>query len=55
MGAADHLETFIQTKYLGQKRFSVEGGEAVIPLLDLIIDTAAGCREAIIGMATAGA
>ncbi len=56
MGAADHLETFIQTKYLGQKRFSVEGGEAVIPLLDLIIDTAAelGCREAIIGMAHRG-
>ncbi|MCO4768699.1 MAG: 2-oxoglutarate dehydrogenase E1 component [Deltaproteobacteria bacterium] len=56
MGAADHLETFIQTKYLGQKRFSVEGGEAVIPLLDLIIDTAAelGARETVIGMAHRG-
>ena len=56
MGAADHLETFIQTKYLGQKRFSVEGGEAVIPLLDLIIDTAAelGAKEAVIGMAHRG-
>jgi 2-oxoglutarate dehydrogenase E1 component len=56
MGAADHLETFIQTKYLGQKRFSVEGGEAVIPLLDLILDTAAelGAKEAVIGMAHRG-
>jgi len=56
MGAADQLETFIQTKYLGQKRFSVEGGEAVIPLLDLIIDTAAelGARETVIGMAHRG-
>ena len=56
MSAADHLETFIQTKYLGQKRFSVEGGEAVIPLLDLIIDTAAdlGAQETVIGMAHRG-
>ena len=56
MGAADHLETFIQTKYLGQKRFSVEGGEAVIPLLDLLLDTCAGlgAKEAVIGMAHRG-
>ncbi len=56
MGGADHLETFIHTKYLGVKRFSVEGGEAVIPLLDLLIDTAAelGCKEAVIGMAHRG-
>ena len=56
MGGADHLETFIHTKYLGVKRFSVEGGEAVIPLIDLLIDTAAelGCKEAVIGMAHRG-
>lgn len=56
MGGADHLETFIHTKYLGVKRFSVEGGEAVIPLLDLLLDTAGelGCKEAVIGMAHRG-
>ena len=56
MGGADHLETFIHTKYLGVKRFSVEGGEAVIPLIDLLVDTAAelGCKETVIGMAHRG-
>ena len=56
LGGADHLETFIHTKYLGVKRFSVEGGEAVIPLLDLLLDTAGelGCKEAVIGMAHRG-
>ena len=32
--AAQKFEEFLQTKYIGQKRFSIEGGEAVIPLLD---------------------
>jgi len=56
MMAADRLEHFIHTKYLGAKRFSVEGGEAVIPLLDTLIGTAAdlGVREAMIGMAHRG-
>jgi len=56
MTAADRFENFIHTKYLGAKRFSVEGGEAIIPLLDTLIDTAAhlGVREAMIGMAHRG-
>ncbi len=56
MVAADRFENFIHTKYLGAKRFSVEGGEAVIPLLDTLINTAAdlGVREATIGMAHRG-
>ncbi|MCP4868191.1 MAG: 2-oxoglutarate dehydrogenase E1 component [Proteobacteria bacterium] len=56
LAGADRFENFIHTKYLGAKRFSVEGGEAVIPLLDTLIDTAAGLgvREATIGMAHRG-
>ena len=56
MAAADRFEHFIHTKYLGAKRFSVEGAEAVIPLLDVLIGTAAdlGVKEAIIGMAHRG-
>ena len=34
LNAAEAFETFLQTKYVGQKRFSLEGGESVIPLLD---------------------
>ncbi|HEX4247318.1 MAG TPA: 2-oxo acid dehydrogenase subunit E2, partial [Pseudonocardia sp.] len=34
LNAAEAFETFLQTKYVGQKRFSLEGGETVIPLLD---------------------
>jgi 2-oxoglutarate dehydrogenase E1 component len=56
MVAADHFENFIHTKYLGAKRFSVEGAEAVIPLLDTLIDTAAslGVQEVMLGMAHRG-
>ena len=39
--AADQFERFLHTKYLGQKRFSVEGGESIIPLLDQLIVGAA--------------
>lgn len=51
--AAEAFETFLQTKYVGQKRFSLEGGESVIPLLDAVIDSAAEARldEVVIGMA----
>jgi 2-oxoglutarate dehydrogenase E1 component len=54
--AADRFERFVHTKYLGAKRFSVEGGEALIPLLDTVINTVAalGVRETIIGMAHRG-
>ncbi len=54
--AADKLEQFIHTKYLGAKRFSVEGGEAIIPLLDQLLAglTELGAKEAVIGMAHRG-
>ncbi len=52
LGAAEAFETFLQTKYVGQKRFSLEGGEAVIPLLDAVLSAAAreGLDEAVLGM-----
>ena len=37
LNAAEAFETFLQTKYVGQKRFSLEGGESLIPLLDEIL------------------
>ncbi|MGW4231957.1 multifunctional oxoglutarate decarboxylase/oxoglutarate dehydrogenase thiamine pyrophosphate-binding subunit/dihydrolipoyllysine-residue succinyltransferase subunit [Streptomyces sp. NPDC004980] len=56
LNAAEAFETFLQTKYVGQKRFSLEGGESVIPLLDAVIDSAAEARldEVVIGMAHRG-
>ncbi|PJN42516.1 2-oxoglutarate dehydrogenase E1 component [Streptomyces sp. CB02959] len=56
LNSAEAFETFLQTKYVGQKRFSLEGGESVIPLLDAVIDSAAEARldEAVIGMAHRG-
>lgn len=56
LNAAEAFETFLQTKYVGQKRFSLEGGESVIPLLDAVLDAAAESRldEAVIGMAHRG-
>ncbi|MFG3018776.1 multifunctional oxoglutarate decarboxylase/oxoglutarate dehydrogenase thiamine pyrophosphate-binding subunit/dihydrolipoyllysine-residue succinyltransferase subunit [Streptomyces sp. NPDC048254] len=56
LNAAEAFETFLQTKYVGQKRFSLEGGESVIPLLDAVLDSAAESRldEIIIGMAHRG-
>ena len=50
------FERFLQTKYIGQKRFGLEGGENTIPALDAIINTAAsaGVQEAVIGMAHRG-
>ncbi|OIQ84706.1 multifunctional 2-oxoglutarate metabolism enzyme [mine drainage metagenome] len=56
LNAAEAFETFLQTKYVGQKRFSLEGGEAVIPLLDAILSKAAdnGLDEVGIGMAHRG-
>ncbi|MFT4736333.1 MAG: 2-oxoglutarate dehydrogenase E1 component [Cyclobacteriaceae bacterium] len=50
------FENFLHTKFLGQKRFSLEGGENTIPALNLMIDTAAelGAEEVVIGMAHRG-
>ncbi|GAB7190404.1 multifunctional oxoglutarate decarboxylase/oxoglutarate dehydrogenase thiamine pyrophosphate-binding subunit/dihydrolipoyllysine-residue succinyltransferase subunit [Kineococcus sp. NUM-3379] len=56
LNAAEAFETFLQTKYVGQKRFSLEGGESVIPLLDAVLSHAAreGLDEVCIGMAHRG-
>lgn len=50
------FENFLHTKYLGQKRFSLEGGETTIPALDAIINKGAelGVEEVMIGMAHRG-
>ena len=52
LNAAEAFETFLQTKYVGQKRFSLEGAESVIPLLDAVLSRAAerGLEEVAIGM-----
>ncbi len=54
--AAEGLERYLHTKYVGQKRFSLEGGETVIPLLDHLLQRAAGAgvSETVIGMAHRG-
>ncbi len=56
LNEAEAFETFLQTKYVGQKRFSLEGGESLIPLLDEILQGAAetGLDGATIGMAHRG-
>ena len=50
------FENFLHTKYIGQKRFSLEGGETLIPAMDRIIESAGenGVKEVIIGMAHRG-
>ena len=52
LNSAEAFEAFLQTKYVGQKRFSLEGGETLIPLLDAIISSAAdrGLDEVCVGM-----
>jgi 2-oxoglutarate dehydrogenase E1 component len=52
LNVAEAFETFLQTKYVGQKRFSLEGAETVIPLLDAVLQQAADQRldEVVIGM-----
>ena len=54
--AARKLEDYLHRKYVGQKRFSLEGGENLIPLLDEVVQDAGsrGVREAVIGMAHRG-
>ena len=54
--AAETLEKYLHTRYVGQKRFSLEGGESLIPQLDKLLQNAgkAGVQELVIGMAHRG-
>ena len=54
--AAETLERYLHTKYVGQKRFSGEGGDSMTPMLDLLIQRAggAGVQEIVLGMAHRG-
>ena len=56
LNEAVSFETFLHTKYVGQKRFSLEGGESLIPALDTLIENAAekGVEEFVLGMAHRG-
>ncbi|MGE8217925.1 MAG: 2-oxoglutarate dehydrogenase E1 subunit family protein, partial [Stenotrophomonas maltophilia] len=54
--AAEGLERYLHTKYVGQKRFSLEGGDSLIPMMDTIIRDAGkdGVKDVVIGMAHRG-
>jgi 2-oxoglutarate dehydrogenase E1 component len=54
--AAEGIEKFMHARYVGQKRFSLEGGESLIPMLDELIQRAGrdGADEVVIGMAHRG-
>ena len=54
--AAEGIERYLHTRYVGQKRFSLEGGDSLIPLLDDLIQQggAAGIQEIVVGMAHRG-
>jgi len=56
LNVAEAFEMFLQTKFVGQRRFSLEGAESLIPLLDAVLNEAAkgGLHEAVIGMAHRG-
>ena len=56
LNEAVSFENFLHTKYVGQKRFSLEGGESLIPALDAVIEKAAsyGVKEFVMGMAHRG-
>jgi 2-oxoglutarate decarboxylase len=56
LNAAEAFERFVHTKYLGQKRFSLEGAETLIPMLDTLASAAAnaGIAEIVMGMAHRG-
>ncbi len=56
LNAAEAFENFLHTKYIGHKRFSLEGAETMIPVLDMILTDAAerGVDEVVIGMAHRG-
>jgi 2-oxoglutarate dehydrogenase E1 component len=54
--AAEGIERYLHTRYVGQKRFSLEGGDSLIPMLDDVIQQggARGVQEIVIGMAHRG-
>jgi 2-oxoglutarate dehydrogenase E1 component len=54
--ASETLERYLHTRYVGQKRFSGEGGESMIPMLDTVIENAGahGAKEVVVGMAHRG-
>ncbi|HEX7075178.1 MAG TPA: 2-oxoglutarate dehydrogenase E1 component, partial [Hyphomicrobiaceae bacterium] len=54
--AAEGIERYLHTRFVGQKRFSLEGGESLIPMLDTLIQSGgeSGIREFVIGMAHRG-
>ncbi len=56
LNQAYSFETFLHTKYVGQKRFSLEGGESLIPALDAIIEKGAelGVEQFVVGMSHRG-
>jgi len=56
LNEAVSFENFLHTKYVGQKRFSLEGNESLIPALDALIEKAAACgvKEFVMGMAHRG-
>jgi len=56
LNAAEAFESFLHTKYVGQKRFGLEGGESLIPLLDAVCESAAdiGLEDVVMGMAHRG-
>ena len=56
LNQAVSFENFLHTKYVGQKRFSLEGGESLIPALDAVVEAAAekGVEEFVMGMAHRG-
>jgi 2-oxoglutarate dehydrogenase E1 component len=56
LNAAEAFERFLHTKFLGQKRFSLEGAETLIPMLTFLLDSAAasGVQEVVMGMSHRG-
>lgn len=56
LAAAEGLERYLHTKYVGQKRFSLEGAESLVPMLDELIQRSGkvGVKEVVIGMAHRG-
>src|SRR5207248_4186473 len=56
LNAAEAFERFLHTKYVGHKRFGLEGAESAIPLIDEVLDEAAveGTQHAVLGMAHRG-
>ncbi|MDR2959478.1 MAG: 2-oxoglutarate dehydrogenase E1 component, partial [Stenotrophomonas sp.] len=56
LNVSEAFETFLGTKYVGQKRFSLEGGDSLIPMVDDVVRAAGdnGIKEVVIGMAHRG-